>query len=102
MNLTPSQINFHMVKLSLGGHQNIGELCWQDELKCDNICDTIIVKEVCRKESGEFSSLGLALNIDDHDQGHDRSIDKGESKLRSRQQITCNSYGNISPIKRDQ
>lgn len=39
-----------------------------------------LVEKVCRKDSGEFLSLDLALNVDDRGRGHDKLSFKNRSR----------------------
>lgn len=45
------------------------------KLNYDDVYDMILAKEVCRRDSGEFSGLGLALNVNYRGKEHDRTVD---------------------------
>jgi hypothetical protein len=56
----------------------------KSKLKYDDIRDLILAEEVRRKDSGESSSSGLALNINTRGRRQDRGLSRGRSKSRYR------------------
>nr|TKR75318.1 hypothetical protein D5086_0000286420 [Populus alba] len=56
----------------------------KSKLKYDDIRDLILAEEVRRKDSGESSSSGSALNINTRGRRHDRGLSIGRSKSRYR------------------
>jgi acyl-activating enzyme 14 len=56
----------------------------KSKLKYDDIRDLILAEEVRRKDSGESSSSGSALNINTRGRRQDRGSSRGRSKSRYR------------------
>nr|TKS15539.1 hypothetical protein D5086_0000032340 [Populus alba] len=81
----------------------------KSKLKYDDIRDLILAEEVRRKDSGESSSSGSALNINTRGRRHDRGSSRGRSKSRyrskskfgSRKQVECWNCGKPGHFSRN-
>ena len=71
----------------------------KEKLKYNNIRDLILAEEICRKDTGESSGSGFALNLETRGRGNDRNSNRdrsksrnsnrNRSKSRSGQQVQC-------------
>nr|TKR98737.1 hypothetical protein D5086_0000200540 [Populus alba] len=81
----------------------------KSKLKYDDIRDLILAEEVRKKDSGESSSSGSALNINTRGRRHDRGSSRGRSKSRyrskskfgSRKQVECWNCGKPGHFSRN-
>ena len=55
----------------------------QEKLKYNDIRDLILAEEIRRKDAGEFSGSGSALNLEIRGRGNDRNSNRGRSKSRN-------------------
>ena len=67
----------------------------KEKLKYNDIQDLILVEEIRRRDAGEFSGSGSALNLETRGRGNDRNSNRGRSKSR-------NSNRNISESRSGQ
>ena len=82
----------------------------KEKLKYNNIQDLILPEEIRRKDAGETSGSGSALNLETRGRGNDRNSNQGRSKSRnsnqnrsksrSSQQVQCWNYGKTSHFRR--
>ena len=82
----------------------------KEKLKYNNIRDLILPEEIRRKDAGETSGPGSALNLETRGRGNDRNSNQGRSKSRnsnrnrsksrSSQQVQCWNYGKTSHFRR--
>ena len=71
----------------------------KEKLKYNDIRDLILAKEIRRRDAGETSGFGSAINLETRGRGNDRNSNRGRSKSknsnrnrsksRSSQQIQC-------------
>ena len=54
----------------------------KEKLKYNDIRDLILAEEIRRKDAGESSRSGFALNLDTRGRGNDRNSNQGRSKSR--------------------
>ena len=55
----------------------------EEKLKYNNIRDLILVEEIRRRDAGESSGSGSALNLETRGRGNDRNSNQGRSKSRN-------------------
>ena len=55
----------------------------KENLKYNNIRDLILPEEIRRKDAGETSGSGSALNLETRGRGNDRNSNRGRSKFRN-------------------
>ncbi|RVW96404.1 Retrovirus-related Pol polyprotein from transposon TNT 1-94 [Vitis vinifera] len=82
----------------------------KEKLKYNDIRDLILTKEICRRDAGETSGSGSALNLETRGEGNDRNSNWGRSnsrnsnrnrsKSRSGQQVQCWNCGKTGHLKR--
>ena len=58
----------------------------KEKLKYNDIRDLILVEEIRRKDAGESSGSGSALNLEIRGKGNDRNSNRGRSKSRNSNQ----------------
>ena len=81
----------------------------KEKLKYNDIRDLILVEEIRRKDAGESSGSGSALNLETRGRGNDRNSNRGRSKSRnsnqnrsksrSGQQVQCWNCGKIGHFR---
>ena len=52
----------------------------KEKLKYNDIRDLILSEEICRRDAGETSGSGSALNLETRDRGNDKNSNWGRSK----------------------
>ena len=67
----------------------------KEKLKCNDMLDLILAEEIYRRDAGETSGSGSALNLETRGRGNDRNSNRGRSKFR-------NSNRNISKSRSGQ
>ena len=82
----------------------------KEKLKYNDIRDLILAEEIRRRDVGETSRSGFALNLETRGKGNDRNSNRGRSnsrnsnrnrsKSRSGQQVQCWNCGKIGHFKR--
>ena len=82
----------------------------KEKLKYNDIRDLIMVEEIRRKDVGETSRSGSALNLETRGKGHDRNSNRDRSKSRnsnlnrrksrSGQQVQCWNGGKTGHFRR--
>ncbi|RVX16095.1 Retrovirus-related Pol polyprotein from transposon TNT 1-94 [Vitis vinifera] len=82
----------------------------KEKLKYNDIRDLILAEEIRRRDAGETSRFGSALNLETRDKGNDRNSNRGRSnsrnsnrnisKSRSGQQVQCWNCGKTGHFKR--
>ena len=55
----------------------------KEKLKYNNIRDLILAEEIRRRDAGETSGSGFALNLETRDRSNDRNSNRGRSKSRN-------------------
>ena len=55
----------------------------KEKLKYNNIRDLILVEEIRKRDAGETSRSGSALNLETRGRGNDRNSNRGKSKSRN-------------------
>ena len=75
----------------------------KEKLKYNDIRDLILAEEIRKRDAGESSGSGSALNLETKGEGNDRNSNRGKSKSRnsnrnrsksrSSQQVQCRNYG---------
>ena len=58
----------------------------KEKLKHNDIQDLILAEEIHRRDAGEISSPGSALNLETRGRGNDRNSNQGRSKSRNSNQ----------------
>ena len=58
----------------------------KEKLKYNDIRDLILVEEIRRRDVGETSESGSALNLETRGRGNDRNSNRGRSKSRNSNQ----------------
>ena len=81
----------------------------KEKLKYNDIRDLILVEEIRRKDAGETSGSGSALNLETRGRGNNRNSNRGRSKSRnsnrnrsksrSGQQVQCWNCGKIGRFR---
>ena len=81
----------------------------KEKLKCNDILDLILAEEIRRRDVGETSGSGSALNLETRGRGNDRNSNRGRSKSRnsnwnrsksrSGQQVQCWNCGKTSHFR---
>ena len=76
----------------------------KEKLKYNDIRDLILAEEIRRRDAGETSGSGSAINLETRGRGNDRNSNRGRSKSinsnrnrsksRSGQQVQCWNCGN--------
>ena len=82
----------------------------KEKLKYNDIRDLILVEQICRRDAGETSGSGSALNLETRGKGNDKNSNKGRSKsknsnrnrskFRSGQQVQCWNCGKTGHFRR--
>ena len=82
----------------------------KEKLKYIDIRDLILAEEIRRRDAGETSRSGSALNLETKGRGNDRNLNRGRSKSRnsnknrsksrSGQQVQCWNCGKTSHFRR--
>ena len=82
----------------------------KEKLTYNDIQDLILAEEIRRRDVGEISGSGSALNLETRDKGNDRNSNRGRSKSRnpnwnrstsrSGQQVQCWNDGKTGHFKR--
>ena len=82
----------------------------KEKLKYNDIRDLILAEEIRRRDAGETSGSGSALNLETKDRGNDRNSNQGRSKFRNSnrnrsksrpgQQVQCWNCGKIGHFRR--
>jgi hypothetical protein len=60
----------------------------KNKLSYEDIRDLILSKEICRKDAGETSISGAALNIEAKGKGQERNSVRGKSKSKKGRSIS--------------
>ena len=55
----------------------------KEKLKYNDIRDLILTEEILRRDAGETSGSGSALNLETRGRGNDRNSNRGRSKSRN-------------------
>ena len=55
----------------------------KEKLKYNDIRDLILAEEIRRRDTGETSGSGSALNLETRGRGNDRNSNRGRSKSRN-------------------
>ena len=55
----------------------------KEKLKYNDIRDLILVEEIRRKDAGESSGFGSALNLETRGRGNDKNSNRGRLKFRN-------------------
>ena len=55
----------------------------KEKLKYNDIQDLVMVKEIRKRDAGETSGSGSALNLETRGRGNDRNSNQGRSKSRN-------------------
>ena len=58
----------------------------KEKLKYNDIQDLILAEEIRRRDAGETSGSGSALNLETRGRGNDRNSNQGRSKSRNSNQ----------------
>ena len=82
----------------------------KEKLEYNDIRDLILAEEIHRRDAGETSRSGFALNLETRGRGNDRNSNRGrsksrnsnqnKSKSRSGQQVQCWICGKIGHFRR--
>ena len=82
----------------------------KEKLKYNDIRDLILAEEICRRDAGETSGSGSALNLETRGRDNDRNSNRGRSKSknsnrnrsksRSGQQVQCWNCGKTGHFRR--
>ena len=82
----------------------------KEKLKYNDIRDLILTEEIHRRDAGETSRSGSALNLETRGRGNDRNSNRGRSKFRnsnrnrsksrSGQQVQCWNCGKTGHFRR--
>ena len=82
----------------------------KEKFKYNDIRDLILTKEIRRRDAGETSRSGSALNLKTRGRGNDRNSNRGrsksrnsnwnKSKSRSGQQVQCWNCGKTGHFRR--
>jgi hypothetical protein len=80
----------------------------KSKLSYEDIRDLILSEEICRKDVGETSGFGVALNLEARGRGRERNSirgisksNKGKSKSRFGRQPECWNYGKTGHFKKN-
>ena len=87
----------------------VSNLIEKEKLKYNDIWDLILAEEIYRRDAGETSGFGFALNLETRGRDNDRNSNRGRSKSRnsnwnrsksrSGQQVQCWNCGKISHFR---
>ena len=82
----------------------------KEKLKYNDIQDLILAEEIHRRDAGETSGSGFALNFEKRGRGNDRNSNRNRSKSRNSnwnrsksrlgQQVQCWNCGKIGHFRR--
>ena len=72
----------------------------KEKLKCNDIRDLILAEEIHRRDAGETSGSGSALNLETKGRGNDINSNRNRSKSRLGQQVQYWNCGKTGHFKR--